>query len=454
MHLFSKIIYLIHNDGEFTDSDKCTWYLNVVVKKHSSTSKYKLLEKIKVLSSNACVDITSPRTQANTKSRKNASKLLLQYYLKYEIPIWQQLIKEEKTEIAQELENYLTPKSREMIETLKSEKITLSFSRKNIELLKTIFDFFNGPLENSQQLAIVIKEIAINNNLFDSIGIIANLHNKTINNEENSQQLIKLESIQHGIILFPNYAEKINLLIEGLKSSYRGNTGHTHPQMKGNLLNLIHYLENLYFAVVPSDQTLLPPSREEFESNLSNEASSADDVDVKFPFNPPSADSLYTTECKIKLKLFCWGIPEFTINQLVPDYFHDDISFVYSDTDKTKLVTTLHVRKLLKRKIMDLRHSPQRVVLASDVVVPFHLSTLNNAQLCYWFKLIGFSVYVPLIEQHKLTGASFMFYDSKALKHIGIAVHEHRKAIIIARNHDQHYFSLGGYQEDWRHNSV
>ena len=392
--------------------------LNLIVKTHSSECATRLVDLIQI-NSKIIRELKVFQTQKDPlEIRINSGattqlKFINDHLNSHQLQIWQQLTRENRTEIAEEFCKFCNPQNLEIINQLQEKRITISLSNKNINFLESIFQFFNScHADRFNQLSIIIKELACAHSLFDSVVWVANLQDKRI--IPGDFTLIKVASISKSSISFPFFLDKIKSLIKNFTLSLNS----ASELKRAAIGKCIFELECLYLTKSESGCLQFSSSSDVDQSDSASTVSTSSDSS--------KAEEEYA---KYKLIMFCWGIPEEIINQLVPSVVFDDLSLLTLTEKKIQPFANLHYRKHLFRKVDELQKS-----LASRTVPMPDVSAFDNKQLCFWFQALGYPFYVPSLRKQNVTGKQFVACTSDGLKDIGIDVIGHRKALLRAKS--------------------
>lgn len=299
-------------------------------------------------------------------------EIIEQYCAIHEIQIWQRLIKSNYFELASVFLKHCSTPGRSKIEELQTKDFNLSLSAPNVNLIQSICHFFRSPsCTGLDQEATIIIQIAVRQNLLETVITIASLHYKSDTTPA-----------------FPYYQEKIHLLIEKLAA----------------FENTVENVSKFHFIL----QQIL--HRE--ESGRTPHVANA----VKI--------------LQYKFILICSGFDEQVADQLVPTCIYDDHSLLNFKIDNLKHFSiAIGTRKYLQREF-----STNKLLIKEENFTSWKIpiERLSVSKICDWLVVLGLSNCVPIFQKNKISGAVLINHTEETLKDIGISQIGSRKTICRA----------------------
>lgn len=385
LELFGNLILSVFGDykpEEVEGQDNYMNYLDVIVTKYSSEWKKQPIPlvnnpKFAPINTTNFIDIA-------TQEDMEYVRIIEHYTAISEVQIWQHLVKKKYSEIAGLFKESCSSVGKKQIEFLESRKTNFSVSMNNFNLISQLCNFFNCDRLCEATQVPTILYIALRSNLLDSIFNVAALQKTTIGCIEN--QFVKITSIKNRAIEFPLFDNKLQMLINEMNRLIKSNSYTISVNVTLN--NLITSLKELKENKVES------PEEEE--------------------------------QGRYKFILTCFGLTEDVINQLVPDYICDEVSFVTFNIENVKLKLPIGTKKLIQREINNFKTLSENEQLWTWKV-PCEKFTTQD--LCIYLKILGLDMYVPNIIENNIDGKTLLTYTAESLKDIGISLIGHRKTL-------------------------
>ena len=366
MQLFSKLIYNIFNNIEFGDKESYMSCLNVIIRKYSKECQTKLSELIaqskeavlnqSILKAYPSNESTFLEWKSEYTSKEHQP--IIEFYCSfYQLQLWQQLRLQNYFNLANEFKFNCSPPLQAQINELELDakgngaNNTINLSLYNILLIESICKYFN-TLTNPTQLtqeSIIIKQQAIERDLYTSILLIANLHHKYLNTKYYNEFLFRFvdQSNLSGnyFVDFPNYIDKMQLLCDCFQNTQ---DKITQNQEKQNKIGKI--LFSLKMLMEKHEKTKM------IQVNKRNSYSPAQSGQIAFVGNPK-----ILSHRDIRENLRNWGLPVDIIQKIVPSKIHDENSLINFDVEFLKEYgIALGVRKAISRNIKSIQLPPNQ----------------------------------------------------------------------------------------------
>lgn len=304
---------------------------------------------------------------------------VIEYYcFLHEIQIWQQLVNTKHSDLASKFKNCCSVDSQQFISEIESCDAKFSLSKPNIQLVRVLLDYFstNVNSESFQQNLVILKQLCIQHNLYDTVTLFLSLHGKYV--PESIRKSIPECCLEDGErINFPSFLEKVAHISQGISSTL-------------SVSSLDVSIKDSLFALRDSLDRYVAERRRK---------SSIPEVSVSI------------TNCSESVirKLFeSWKVPSSIVDKYVPSEIFDLPSLIKFDWEKLKEEgLPIGARKTLQREIQHLR------TLFDCESKP--LRKMSNTQVCYWLSTIGLASYIPEVEKLNLDGRTLLKMDIKAL---------------------------------------